>query len=127
MVEPVIVYVDTSVFGGVFDDEFAGPSRAFFDEVRRGRFRICVSSIVLEELRSAPEAVRLLYAEFSPGITILEVSEAALRLMQAYLSAGIVGERWRADALHVAAATVVGCRAIVSWNFRHIVHFEKIS
>jgi hypothetical protein len=26
----------------------------------------------------------------------------------------------------VALATVVGCALIVSWNFRHIVHFEKV-
>ncbi len=30
------------------------------------------------------------------------------------------------DALHVALATVSGCSLIVSWNFKHIVHFEKI-
>jgi hypothetical protein len=26
----------------------------------------------------------------------------------------------------VAQATVAGCRVIVSWNFKHIVHFAKI-
>ena len=30
------------------------------------------------------------------------------------------------DALHVAVATVSGCSLIVSWNFKHIVHFQKI-
>ncbi len=30
------------------------------------------------------------------------------------------------DALHVALATTWSCSIIVSWNFRHIVHFEKI-
>jgi hypothetical protein len=25
------------------------------------------------------------------------------------------------DALHIAAATISGCNAIVSWNFKHIV------
>ncbi|RKZ47314.1 MAG: hypothetical protein DRR16_21720 [Candidatus Parabeggiatoa sp. nov. 3] len=28
--------------------------------------------------------------------------------------------------LHVALATVAGCQLIVSWNFKHIVHFQKI-
>ena len=32
------VYADTSVFGGVFDQEFSGPSRQFFDEVDAERF-----------------------------------------------------------------------------------------
>ena len=38
--------------------------------------------------------------------------------------------KWRsaslADALHVAMATVSECELIVSWNFKDIVHFEKI-
>lgn len=31
----------------------------------------------------------------------------------------ILAARW-------ALATVAGCPLIVSWNFRHIVHFEKV-
>jgi hypothetical protein len=31
------------------------------------------------------------------------------------------------DALHVALATVSGCSTIVSWNFRHIVHFQRMA
>ena len=46
--------------------------------------------------------------------------------MRAYLSAKIVSEKWRADALHVAIATVNGCDAIVA-GFKHIAHFDKIS
>jgi len=30
------------------------------------------------------------------------------------------------DALHVAIASVTGCSLVVSWIFRHIVHFQKI-
>jgi predicted nucleic acid-binding protein len=122
----MLVYVDTSVFGGAFDEEFAEASRAFFDEVRSGRFDALVSSIVLDELRGAPEEVRRLYTDLGSRVKVVELSEVALRLVRQYLSAGIVGEKWRADAQHVAMATTHGCRAIVSWNFRHIVHFEKI-
>ena len=38
---PIRVYADTSVYGGVFDEEFAKPSRAFFDLVQ---LRICGDS-----------------------------------------------------------------------------------
>lgn len=44
----------------------------------------------------------------------------------AYLSEGIVGERSRNDATHVAAATVARADAIISWNFRHIVRLDRI-
>lgn len=30
------------------------------------------------------------------------------------------------DALHVTLATVSGCELIVSWNFRHIVNYQRI-
>jgi len=122
----MLVYVDTSVFGGVFDEKFAEASGAFFDEVRNGRFDVLVSSVVIDELMDAPEQVRRFYTSLGSRVAVVEPSEAALELMRRYIAAGIVGERWRADAQHVAIASVCGCRAIVSWNFRHIVHFEKI-
>ena len=43
-----------------------------------------------------------------------------------YIELGVVPERSLADALHVAMATVSECELIVSWNFKDIVHFEKI-
>ena len=48
------VYTDTSVFGGVFDDEFTTASREFFDLVQRGRFELMVSDISRKEIASAP-------------------------------------------------------------------------
>lgn len=110
---PMRVYADTSVFGGVFDEEFAEASRAFFEEVRSGRFEVLISTVVLDELRGAPETVRRFYAELRPKIEVAELSEAALLLVREYIAAGIVGEKWRPDAQHVAMATVSGCRAIV--------------
>ena len=75
---------------------------------------------------SSLQRVRDLFAELLPLTEIIDLSEAVLRLRQAYLATGIVGPASAADALHVALATVTGCRVIVSWNFRHIVHFQKI-
>jgi len=120
------VYADTSVFGGPFDEEFDVPSRDFFTQVRQGRFRLLTSALVEEELAGAPEPVRELFSEFLPFAEIVEVGPEILAVRSAYLDAGIVSERWAADALHVAIATVSGCSLIVSWNFSHIVHFQKI-
>lgn len=36
----MLVYVDTSVFGGVFDKEFEQASGAFFDRVRDGALEV---------------------------------------------------------------------------------------
>jgi predicted nucleic acid-binding protein len=125
-VHPVRVYADTSVYGGVFDDDFAEASTAFFGSVKAGRFILVLSALVRTEIEQASEQVRRFLAEHQALAEIVATSEEAIGLRDAYLEAGIVGPRWNADALHVAVATVTGCRVIVSWNFTHIVHFQKI-
>lgn len=120
------VYADTSVFGGVFDEEFRAASTTFFDQVRRGRFALVTSALVRREVLAAPQNVQELFIELLAVAELVEIPVEAERLQQAYVSAGIVAERWVADALHVALATVAGCTMIVSWNFRHIVNFRRI-
>jgi len=124
--KPIRVYADTSVYGGVFDEEFGEPSRVFFDEVRDGRFRLVISPLVSDELEGAPDPVRALLASVRAGAEVADVTDEAVRLQQAYLTARIVRAKWETDALHVAIATVSGCPVIVSWNFKHIVSFERI-
>jgi len=120
------VYADTSVYGGVFDDAFRDVSRRFFDEVKTGRFRLVVSPLVADEIAGAPENVRAMFRETAPNSERVAIVAEAVELQQAYIKAGIVGSASLSDALHVALATVHGCRLIVSWNFKHIVHFDKI-
>ena len=47
-------------------------------------------------------------------------------LCGAYLAAKILSEKSRNDATHVAYATIARVDAIVSWNFKDIVRFDKI-
>ena len=122
----ISVYADTSVFGGVFDDEFREPSKAFIDAVRAGRFTLVTSELVRREIAVAPQAVRQLFDEMMPLAGIAAITAETIQLQQAYLNAGIVPERFAADALHVALASTSGASMIVSWNFRHIVNFQKI-
>ncbi|OGB99301.1 hypothetical protein A2V82_01865 [candidate division KSB1 bacterium RBG_16_48_16] len=120
------VYVDTSVFGGVFDQEFKNQSTRFFEQVKTDQFILVTSALVQAEILEAPQEVQGLFDELLPFAEIVETTEEALRLRDAYIEAGIVSEKYSNDALHVALATVSNCSVIVSWNFKHIVHFEKI-
>jgi len=47
----VRVYADTSVFGGVCDREFERASKAFFALVRRGVYRLVMSTPVRDDWR----------------------------------------------------------------------------
>lgn len=123
---PIRIYADTSVYGGVFDEVFAKPSRAFFQCIREGRFQLVVSVLVEEELRTAPRKIRDLFRQFRVGAETIAVSAEAMALRQAYLDAAILTPKYVNDALHVALATIARCEIIVSWNFRHIVHYQKV-
>lgn len=122
----VRVYIDTSVFGGPFDKEFENSSRVFFEQIQNGEFTIVTSAVVQSEILEAPQNVKDFFNELLPLAEIVEVTEPALKLRDAYLKAKIVSKKYADDALHVALATVSNCSIIVSWNFKHIVHFEKI-
>jgi hypothetical protein len=125
-IKAIKVYADTSVYGGVFDDLFSEASGSFFEQVRAGRFQLVVSPLVRNELMKAPEHVWRFFIELAPVPEVVEVTPEAAQLRQAYMDAAIVGSKSMADALHVSLATVSDCRLIVSWNFKHIVHFQKI-
>jgi predicted nucleic acid-binding protein len=124
---PLRVYADTSVFGGCFDREFRTASLRFFDLVRGAAIVLLVSELVDRELERAPPRVRKLRGSLPGGsVTGVQISGKVRDLSDAYLMAEIVSSRSAEDAIHVAAATVAGADAIVSWNFRHIVRFDRI-
>jgi len=120
------VYADTSVFGGVFDEEFEAASLAFFEKVRKGGFILVTSAIVQREVALSPPAVQNFFSELLPLAELAESSEEVISLQADYVRFGVVTEKSLTDALHVALATVNNCGMIVSWNFKHIVHFQKI-
>ena len=121
------VYADTSVFGGCFDDEFADESKNFFEEVTRGKFSLTISQTLLRELNRAPERIQRVLANLrAEAIELVEWSEEIRLLRDSYIEAGILSSSSVADAEHIAAASVAEVDFVVSWNFKHIVHYEKI-
>ena len=120
------VYADTSVFGGIFDSDFQSETEEFFEEVKKNRFTLITSAVVKAEIEPAPEKVKMFFNELIEIAEIVDISKDALQLRDAYLKSGILTPKYSDDALHVALASVSNCSLIVSWNFKHIVHFEKI-
>jgi predicted nucleic acid-binding protein len=123
---PIRVYADTSVFGGILDEEFRDPTLAFLTLVHRGQLQLVTSALVALEIEGAPLAVREGYERLRPLAEVISIEADALALRHAYVAAGFVRARSNADALHVALATVARCAAIVSWNFKDIVRYDLI-
>jgi len=121
------IYIDTSVIGGCFDPEFAEWSNGLLQDFRNGTFQPLLSDVVSAEIEKAPESVQSIYAELILlNAEILTVQESALELADEYQKRHILTPKFYDDGLHIALATVAEADLLVSWNFKHIVHFDKI-
>jgi predicted nucleic acid-binding protein len=121
------VYVDTSVIGGCLDEEFASESRALLEMAENGKIMLLLSELLVRELEDAPPEVRAVLTRLAPDtVERLFINEESERLLAAYLRAKVVGSQHANDAHHVAIATVARADVILSWNFKHIVHWDRI-
>lgn len=121
------IYADTSVLGGCEDEEFAEHSVRLMASFVRGERILVLSSLTVQELGAAPAAVRKRLASVPEGhIETLQLGVEAGDLAEAYLSSGVLPARMRADAQHIAIATVARVDVLVSWNFKHVVNLQRI-
>ena len=121
------LYFDTSVFGGVYDEEFEEISILLFKKVKLGQIICVYSDLSLTELKSAPEKVRGYFADLPKEHTqLVEVTEEAYELAQKYLDEKVVGLTSADDCRHIATATINKVDILVSWNFKHIVNVFRI-
>jgi hypothetical protein len=120
-------FVDTSVFGGVFEPEFERDSTLLFDKVRDGLVVCVYSNVVEEELVKAPPNVRSYLKELSDKYKEkVIVTPEIQKLAQAYIDEKVVGKTSFDDCTHIAAATIYRADALVSWNFKHIVNVDRV-
>jgi hypothetical protein len=121
------VYIDTSVLGGCLDPEFARWSNALIADFHAGRLKPVISEIIIAEIADAPFEVRKLLADLlTLGPETVAVTPEVLTLADAYQERDILAPRFYADAMHIALATIAEVDILVSWNFRHIVRYDKI-
>jgi hypothetical protein len=121
------IYLDTSVIGGCYDDEFAEWSKKLIEEFKAGLYIPVVSELTEAEISNAPEQVQnVLIDLLKSNCQVLVETEESIALAQKYINVGILSRNFEDDARHVAMATTNSMDMIVSWNFKHIVHFEKI-
>jgi hypothetical protein len=119
--------LDTSVFGVIRDVEFAECTRRLFQAIVAGYYVGLVSPETVRELEGAPQDVRELLDRIPAGsLERVALNEEVRSLAEAYVEAGVVTRTHESDALHVAAATVARADLIVSWNFRHMVNYDRI-
>lgn len=121
------VYIDTSVFGGYFDKEFSEWSVKLIEQFMIGKKIAVISDITEDELKNAPEKVRtLLYNIPDEQKELVKLTNKAKELANKYIKEKVVTKKSLLDAQHIAIATLNKVDVLVSWNFRHIVNYNKI-
>ncbi len=121
------LYLDTSVFGGHFDDEFAEFTIPLFERLDKGEFILLFSSVTQDEVENAPKNVRDLVTKIKAENTeFLEATDEAVNLATEYIKEKVVGKTSYADCLHIALATINRADYLISWNFKHIVNVQRI-
>jgi predicted nucleic acid-binding protein len=121
------IYIDTSVFGGYFDQEFARHTVPLFERLNRNEFVILFSAATQDELETAPQKVKELVKGLKTDWTeYLDITDESIELANEYISEGVVGPTSYADCLHIALATIHKADFLISWNFKHIVNIQRI-
>jgi len=121
------IYIDTSVIGGYFDDEFKDATQLLFEKFKSGECTLVYSEVSEEELFEAPEKVRELIKSLPKDhVEYVELSDEAIMLANTYISENVVGKTSRTDCMHIAVATISNVDILVSWNFKHIVNINRI-
>ena len=121
------IYIDTSVLGGYFDEEFKEATRSFFERFENNEIIFVVSDLLDVELIRAPKNVRELLHNYSADkFERIELTEDAINLANAYIEEKVVGKTSLEDCRHIAMATISKVDVLASWNFKHIVNLERI-
>jgi len=118
-------YIDTSVWGGIFDKEFEQETTLLFDMAKMESIECLYSDITESELAKAPEKIWLFFETF-PNKQKVEITPEVLKLAETYVNENVVGNTSFDDCVHIATATIHRADLLVSWNFKHIVNVYRI-
>ncbi|MFH1005770.1 MAG: PIN domain protein [Bacteroidota bacterium] len=102
-------------------------TKLLFDRIIAKDFDIYFSKVNMAELSLAPKYIR----DIKNLIPIecynyLDLSDDANILAETYINEKVLGQANMNDAYHIAIASVNKLDCLISWNFKHIVNFDKI-
>jgi predicted nucleic acid-binding protein len=121
------IYIDTSVVGGFFDEEFSVVTQALFERLKKEEVIFVVSDLLKKELIRAPLHVQELFQNYKEScFEHVELTEEAKKLANDYIEEKVVGKTSLEDCQHIAMATIYKVDVLASWNFKHIVNLDRI-
>jgi predicted nucleic acid-binding protein len=121
------IYIDTSIIGGYFDEEFKEATIMLFERLENNEIKFVVSDLLDLELLNAPKHVKEHLFKYSADkFERVDLTEEAILLADTYISEKVVGRTSLEDCRHIALATINKVDVLASWNFKHIVNLDRI-
>lgn len=121
------IYIDTSVVGGYFDEEFKEATNMLFHRLENKEVKFVVSDLLDLELINAPLHVKeLLFKYPKDFFERVDLTDEAIKLADTYIEEKVVGKTSIEDCRHIAMATIYKVDVLASWNFKHIVNLDRI-
>lgn len=122
-------YLDTSIFNFMYEEEDLEKrdlTKKLFEDLPSMAEGIYISDEVVREISRADEPKKSkmegLLKKHSPYL--IRINSEVEELANFYVKEGMIPEKYREDAVHIAAAVVNDIEAIISWNFEHIVKLK---
>ncbi|MHA1380086.1 MAG: PIN domain-containing protein [Candidatus Helarchaeota archaeon] len=115
-------YIDTSIISALFDKRT--PERKTMTEEFWEKTKIFpryISNMVVAELETASNELKDDLLEVIKDCKVLDITDEVEKLADEYIVKGVVSEKFKNDAIHIAVAVINNIQFLVSWNFRHIV------
>ena len=125
------IYLDTTIISFLYAEdapEKMAITKEFWKMAVESKFEIVFSQVTLREVLRCSEPKRSIMTDFLQQIDyrVFELNEEMLVLAEKYVAEGLIPEKYKDDAFHLAAATVDNCDIVLSWNFTHIVKAKTI-
>ncbi len=113
------IYIDTSVVGGCFDEEFKAAAQSLFKRLEKNEVKFVISDLLELELIQSPKHVSDLLLNYpTDRFERIELTQEIMDLADKYMTEKVVGKTRRGDCRHIALATINGADVLACWNFK---------
>jgi len=127
------LYLDTSTVSHLRQTDrpdWMADTLEFWEVLKLGKYDVYISDVVTGELGNCKEPKRTELFTLLNEIRYTEIKigddEEIVNLAIEIQNQGLLPPKSVNDRLHIAAAMHIGCNAIISWNFDHLVNAKTI-
>lgn len=121
------IYIETTIPNFFFDFKNQSTEKkidtVFFWNNNLFNFEPVTSMATFRELEATPnKEYKKILLDFLKNIKLIEINSAVVYLAEQYVKDKLIPQKFSADAVHLAGATVHQIDYLLTWNIQHLAH-----